>query len=171
MLKNLRFALALLSVLPTLTLTGCALPRDPLPQGYDGPVAVVADTTRSETANKAQIFAMTEVDGQKIQNAFTKSGKSHQDKGMLLLTVAMSHQLPAHPLKITLRASHATGAPIQELMSRASGTFHEVEGVVEFTPAPNGHYIVNGILAEEGSSVWIEDADTHRLVTDKVNSK
>jgi hypothetical protein len=171
MLKNLRFALAALCVLPALTLSGCALPQDPLPTGYEGPVAVVADTTRSETSNKAQIFAITEVDGQKIQNAFSASRSASENKGFSLLAVAMNHRIPAHPVKVTLRASHATGAPIHELMSRAAGNFYEVEGVVDFTPTPQGRYIVNGILAKEGSSVWIEDADTHRLVTDKINSK
>jgi WD40 repeat protein len=58
--------------------------------------------------------------------------------------------------------------PIHEFASRTAGTFFEVEGVVEFNPAPNGKYKVSGSLSKITSAVWIEDLETHEIVTEKV---
>ena len=46
-----------------------------------------------------------------------------------------------------------------------AGTFYSVEGVVNFTPRPDGKYIVKGELGKAKSSVWIEDVDTGKPVT------
>ncbi len=73
-------------------------------------------------------------------------------------------------MKVKLRGSHATAAPIHAIFSQASGSFYSVEGVTDFTPVPGGNYVVKGELNKDGSSVWIEDVGTHRPVTQKVSS-
>lgn len=74
-------------------------------------------------------------------------------------------------MKLLLRGSHTTGAPIHALFSQAAGTFLSVDGVVDFTPKPNGKYVVKGVLKKEESSVWIEDEETHTPVTDRIIKK
>lgn len=74
-------------------------------------------------------------------------------------------------MKVKLLASHTTGAPIQTLFSQVAGTFFSVEGTVDFNPQPNGSYVVKGELKNEGSAVWIEDANTNQPVTEKVVKK
>lgn len=69
------------------------------------------------------------------------------------------------------RASHGVRAPIHEMTSRATGTFFEVEGVVDFTPQADKRYRVVGTLSKTDSAVWIEDEATHQAVTAKVTNQ
>lgn len=69
-----------------------------------------------------------------------------------------------------LVGTHETGAPIHALFSMARGTFFSVEGVIQFTPAGGGDYVVKGELGKASSAVWIEDAVTGRRVTEKIVS-
>ncbi|WP_230182408.1 hypothetical protein [Aquabacterium sp. CECT 9606] len=153
-----------------LSISGCAVYK-PVPENYTGPIATVTDSGRSEDSTKAQIFALTEIDGHNIRSSFQTSRIASQNQGPILYLSLTKRQVPAVPMKVKIRGSHATGAPIHELASRAVGTFHEVEGTVDFTPEPNGNYMVVGTLSKESSSVWIEDANSHQPVTEKVASK
>src|SRR5664280_2731926 len=72
---------------------------------------------------------------------------------------------------LTLRASHVTAAPIQAMALQLAGRFYSVEGAVDFTPKPDGRYVVRGELKAEGSSVWLEDEATGQPVTPKVSKK
>ncbi len=160
----------LLVCLVVAALSGCAAYK-PVPENYTGPLATVSDTGKSEDSSKAKIFALTQVDGHSIAQSFEASRLASYNQGPTLTLRLTNRELPARPMKVKLRASHITGMPIHEFASRAMGTFFEVEGIVDFQPAPNGKYIVNGELAKNASSVWIEDAETHEPVTEKVSSK
>ncbi len=74
-------------------------------------------------------------------------------------------------MKVKLRGSHATGAPIQALLSKSAGTFFSVEGVVDFSPKTDGKYVVKGKLKKDESSVWIEDVNTSQPVTEIIIKK
>lgn len=152
-------------------LAGCANYK-PVPDNYTGSVATVADTgmRESRSTSKAQIFSMIAVDGQAIDNAFTDSRAASANQGPTITLRLTERRIPVRTMKVTLKASHATGAPIHEFASRAAGTFFSVEGVVDFSPRADTRYVVKGVLAKgKGeSSVWIEDAVTHEVVTDKV---
>jgi hypothetical protein len=74
-------------------------------------------------------------------------------------------------MKVRIKSSHTTGAPIHAIFSQVAGSFYSVEGVVDFSPAPGGRYAVKGELRKEGSSVWIEDANTDQRVTEKISGK
>jgi hypothetical protein len=154
----------------TLTLAGCAA-YNPVPKDYTGPLASIADSGWPEDFSKAQIFAAVEIDGHFIEDSFELSRRASHGQGPVLRLMLASRQIPAQPLKVRIRGSHATGMPIHEFASRALGTFFEVEGVVEFRPQPNGSYRVAGSLAKEGSRVWIEDAATSLPVTEKIADK
>lgn len=148
-------------------LHGCAT-YNPIPEGYTGPVATIADSGFAESNAKAQIFALMEIDGNKIQNSFGASAAASQNQGFRLTTRFVSRPIPARPMKVKLTGSHTTAAPIHALFSQASGSFFSVDGIVDFTPAPGGNYVVKGDLKKEGSSVWIEDTVTKQAVTQKV---
>lgn len=160
----------LLATIAILFLAGCASYK-PVPEGYAGPVATISDTGSSEDATKAQIFALVSVDGNPVPNSFGASRQASFNQGPFLNLRVVDRQVPAQPMKVKIRASHATGAPIHEIASRAAGTFYAVEGEVDFKPEPNGRYLVKGELARKASSVWIEDAETNRRVTEKVVEK
>jgi len=161
------------SILPVLffaALSGCASYK-PVPEGYTGPVATVSDSGFSEDGSKAQLFVLSEVDGNRIDSSIGATAAASHGRGFSLSTSIIQRQVPAKPMKVGLRATHTTAAPIQAIASQIAGTFFSVEGVVDFSPQPNGKYIVKGELKKEGSSVWIEDADTQRPVTEKVVKK
>ncbi len=148
-------------------LAGCAT-YQPVPEGYAGPVAIVSDSSQSESNSKAQLFAMTEIDGNRIMNGFWASANASQGRGFALTVVNTERSVPAKAARVTLRGSHTTAAPIQAMASQVAGTFFSVEGVVNFEPRPDGKYVVKGELKKGASSVWIEDAATGQPVTEKV---
>lgn len=153
-------SLRLFALLGTVALaSGCAT-YQPVPRDYTGPTATLHDTGFSEDTSKAQMFAVVAIDGNRVGNAFSASANASYGRGALLTTVYPERQVPAVPMKVTLRGSHATGAPIHAMASQLAGTFFSVEGTVDFTPAPNTAYLVKGTLTKQKSSVWIEDAAT-----------
>ena len=148
-------------------LAGCAS-FEPVPKGYTGPTATVRDSGFSEDGTKAQLFALMEVDGNRVGNAFGASANASYGRGASLTTIYPSRQVQVKPMKVLLRASHATGAPIHAMASQIAGTFFSVEGSVDFTPKADGRYVVKGELKKERSSVWIEDEATGQAVTERV---
>lgn len=162
--------LSALLIVALASLTGCAS-HQPIPENYSGPIATVRDSGLNEGGTKAQIFALTEIDGRGIRDSFLTTRQASQGKGATIRLEITERQIPAQPMKVKLRGSHATGAPIHEIASRAVGTFLEVEGVVDFAPQADKRYRVTGTLAKTGSAVWIEDENTRQPVTEKVMSQ
>jgi len=151
-----------------LLLTSCASSYKPVPDDYTGPTATISDSGIVESQSKAQLFAVTAIDGNPIANSFGATAHASAGQGLRIIKSLVERQVPAHAMKITLEASHTTGAPIHALFSQAAGTFFSVKGTLDFTPKPGGKYVVKGELKKDGSSVWLEDAETHQLVTEKV---
>jgi hypothetical protein len=114
------------------------------------------------------MFAAVEVDGNRVMNAFWASTNASQGQGNRLSTIFPERKVKAAPMRVTIKGSHATGAPIAAIASQMAGTFFSVEGVVDFTPRPDGKYIVKGELKKEKSTVWIEDVETGKPVTSVV---
>ena len=148
-------------------LTGCAT-YQPVPADYKGPVAVIADSGQPEDGTKAQMFVIAEVDGNRIPTSIGASAQASQGRGFSLSATFIDRKVPAKPMKVKLLATHTTAAPIHAMASQLAGTFYSVEGVVDFSPLPGGRYVVKGELKKVGSSVWIEDAVTNKVVTEKV---
>jgi len=148
--------------------SGCAT-YEPVPKEYAGPTATLKDTGFSEDGSKAQMFAAIEIDGNRVMNAFLASANASQGRGNSLSTVFTERKVKAATMKVTLKGSHATGAPIAAIASQMAGTFFSVEGVVDFTPKPDGKYVVKGELKKEKSTVWIEDLETGKPVSTLVS--
>lgn len=153
-----------------LALHGCAAYK-PVPDGYTGPVAEVADSGSPGDGRKSTAFALMEVDGKSIDNSFRASANASYGQGFALTTRYVARPVPATPMKVRLKGSHMTAAPIHAMASQLAGTFFSVEGVVDFRPAPGGRYVVMGELKKGASSVWIEDRATGLPVTEKIVEK
>lgn len=166
-MKNLLSPLLLASLIAATSLTGCASYK-PIPDNYAGPIATVSDSGMAEDGSKAQIFALTDIDGHGISDSFYATRRASHGQGATIRLKLTERQIPAQAMKVKLRGSHATGAPIHEIASRAMGTFFEVEGEVDFAPQADKRYRVVGTLSKADSAVWIEDEATHQPVTAKV---
>lgn len=152
-------------LLCTAVLFAACATYEPVPKDHQGPTASVRDTGFSEDRTKAQMFALLEVDGNGVRNAFGASASASDGQGAALTTVYPERKVPVRPMKVRLRGSHATGAPIHAIASQIAGTFFTVDGTVDFTPKADGRYAVKGTLTKERSSVWIEDVETGQPVT------
>jgi len=153
-------------------LAGCATPYEPVPQGYTGSTANIADSAQPRSTSVSNVFAVVEIDGHPIANTFRASAGASQGKGFKLTTLTTERYVPAEvPLKLKLSASPMTGAPIQQMAMQLAGTFYSVEGVVDLKPRAGGKYVVRGELKKEGSTVWIEDVESGQPVTEKLTSK
>lgn len=158
-------------LIATLTsITGCASYK-PIPENYTGPIASVSDSGMAEDGSKAQIFALTAIDGHSIQDSFLTTRQASHGKGMNIRLEVTERLIPAQAMKVKLRGSHITAMPIHEIASRAMGTFFEVEGVVDFAPQADKRYRVVGTLSKSDSAVWIEDEVTRQPVTAKVSAQ
>jgi hypothetical protein len=150
------------------TLASCAT-YQPVPEGYAGPTANVRDTGGYiDGWSKGQAFSIVEVDGQVIKNTFAASTVASHMQGFNLNLDLQERRLPIRPMKVTLRGSHLTGAPIHAIAAKAAGTYFSVEGVVSFTPQADMQYLVRGELKRGESAVWIEERDSGKVVTEKV---
>lgn len=150
-----------------IALSGCAA-YQPVPPGYSGPKAILSDSGSPESGSKARLFAAMEIDGNRIANSFGASASASHGQGFALTMAVIDREVPAKPMRVTIKASHTTAAPIHAIASQMAGTFFSVEGVVDFDPKPNTKYVVRGELKKEGSAVWIEDVMSGQVVTQKI---
>ena len=100
----------------------------PVAKDYSGLAATIRDSGFSEDGTKAQVFAVVAIDGNRVASAAASHGR-----GASLTTVYPERLVPAAPMTLTLRGSHATGAPIHAMASQLAGTLFDVEGTVDFT--------------------------------------
>lgn len=157
-------------VIVSAALSGCAS-YQPVPEGYQGPTAIVYDTAAAAGYGKGRFFVLAEVDGHPIRTSLDATRHANYGGGFNLAPIEVERKVPARPMKVKLIGTHATGAPIHELFSRASGQFKSIEGVVDFSPKAGERYVVNGLLDEEGPAVWIEHWTNYERVTETVKSK
>jgi hypothetical protein len=148
-------------------LSACASAPAPT---FSGPTAFISDSVVQEDSKKGQIFYVDQIDGRTVDSAYQETTRASRGKGFTLSLWSKLRQVEVKPIRLKLVASHITGAPIHEIASRALGTFFSVEGEVLFTPVPGGKYVVTGVLAKEGSSVWLADEETLVPVTTKITS-
>ena len=81
-------------------------------------------------------------------------------KAIGLSTVLLSNSVPAENHNFTV-----VGRTVYAMPARALGsTVYEVKGDIEFSPEQDASYIIKGLLAEEGSSVWVENSSTGEVV-------
>ncbi len=148
---------------------GCATTYEPtVPVGYAGPTARIADQGFRESSGKADLFYIEAIDGKQVANSLQATRRATAGHGFSVSLAVVEHTVPIKPLALKLVGTHITGAPIQEIASRAAGTFLQVEGVITFTPVEGGLYFVTGRLEKGNSAVWIVDAKTEQRISEEV---
>jgi hypothetical protein len=151
-----------------LAVTACAI-TTPVPPGHSGPTAYLRDSNVYEDGSKTQLFVVVAIDGEAIKNSVGATAGASSGQGFRVTPTVVGRSIPVRPMKVTIRGTHATGAPIQAFFGMATGSYLSIEGVVEFQPEADGLYVVKGELRKEGSSVWIEDLKTNTVVTPKIS--
>ncbi len=152
-------------------LAGCATVAPSVPEGYKGPVVRLEDTGYPDGSGKAAFFAALSIDGIDIDNSLRQTRMASSGQGFHLSPRHIVRDVPVRPMKVKLTGTHQTAAPIHEMAARMAGTFFSVEGTVDFKPVEGKYYSVNGELKKEQSCVWIEDAHSKELRTEKVCTK
>jgi hypothetical protein len=153
-----------------LIFAGCAAVKHPLPEGYSGLTAYVHDSWSLDENEKDQVFALLEVNGVEIINAISDTRRLSFGRGFQTAHMGAARLIPAQRLKVQIRGTHFSSAPIAEIARRTVGTFLAVEGTLEFNAAPKGEYRVTGALSKKESCVWIEDIATKLPATEKICS-
>jgi hypothetical protein len=162
----MRFTLSLLAA-SALVLTGCASYEKPVPEGYSGPVATVADSGQVQSSRLVHIFELTQVDGRRLQGSHLATLQANQGRGFSQTPAILSNQVPARELRVRLEAATVYAAPILAMTNPTC----MVKGEVQFKAEPEKRYRVTGALTPEQCAVWIEDASTGAVVTEKVVAK
>lgn len=137
----------------TLLLLGCITPQ-PIPDGYNGPTASLLDTYEVISKHKAQYFEAVLVDGRPLETSSDSAGRASSYSFNLVNTMNL-REVPAATSTILIRGITIGSAPIISLL----GNHASVEGYVTITLEPNGRYIINGVLSESFSGVWVETND------------
>lgn len=150
-------------ILPLLSLAACV--STSLPKGYSGPTANLKDSAQTHSNSKADLFCVTKIDDRNIADSLTATLVGKQGMGFILIPSILERPLPAQPITLELKARTVYAAPIQEMF----GKVYTVSGTIPFRPKPNGAYIVKGKLGPEEQSIWIEDAETGSVVSEKIS--
>ena len=149
-------------------LCGCSLLGGPRPQpepDYDGPVATLTETGFQDSRTEVDMFVVTEIDGNPVQNSMDSTRQRNEGMGIGIIPDYVEHALPAsRPVRVTIMGHSYHGAPILSMLNSEQ----EVSGTVTFTPAPNRIYEVKGTLGKNYSAVWIEENATGRVIGKKI---
>ena len=149
-----------LLILAISVLSGCATFHPTVPEGYSGPVANIQDSEKRIDGGKADLFYLSHIDGKSIHNSRSASMSASYGQGNRLSTVLLNNSVTAENHNFTVVGRTGYAMPARALVS----TVYEVKGNIEFLPEQDASYIIKGVLAEEDSSVWIENSSTGEVV-------
>lgn len=115
---------------------------------------------------KVDVFFISEVDGKRVQNAWTRTSMANVEPAFAMRKVEHQHRLPAKTLRVKIEGRVFNG----KLMGYIFNPSYSVSGIVAFKPVAGKRYVVRGVLRKKGSVVWIETAGG-QVVTKKVVGK
>ncbi|BBE52108.1 hypothetical protein OYT1_ch2596 [Ferriphaselus amnicola] len=147
------------SIIGAFLMVGCASLPPSLPAGYIGETATIQDTDHRIDTGKADIFYLSKIDGTLIQNCRSETRRASNGQGDNLSTVLLKSSVPIGSHKFTIVGRTEYAMPIRAL----AGDVYQVTGDIEFSPKPNGKYVIRGSLSETESSVWIENLETSEI--------
>lgn len=150
------------AALAALLVAGCT--TNPVPEGYTGPTANVADSYTQRGGTGVDFFFLAKVDGHAVYESLTATAVANSGNGFAMTPSVVERPIPAKPSTVTIKGRTHYAAPILEL----ANTVYEISGDVAFNPLPNHSYVVKGVLEEAHSAVWIEDKATGQVVGNKI---
>jgi len=152
----------------SLILGACVnMPTSNVPNGYQGPFAVISDSVTPRAATTSDIFYLSAIDGLRIKDSLIATREGNAGRGRYLYTTMIDRPVLAQAGTFKVFGRTAYGAPFDEI----THTVYQVSGDVRFTPQPSGHYVVRGILGADYSAVWIEDAESRTVMGEKIEIK
>ncbi len=158
---KLRF---LLPLLVAVLLGGCVSAPQPVPKGYTGPVAKIADTSSPVSDTKIYFFELEGIDGRGVLSSSVATTQTNHGRGFYMEPVLEARAVPAGgPLKLKLGAYTHVAAPILAF----GGKMYSVSGEVEVTLEADKTYRVKGVLSKEYCAVWLED-EAGQVVSTKI---
>jgi len=143
-------------------LTSCAVPTYQIPAGYTGPKARILNS-----GGHSELFNVYKIDGLH-NNTTCPSGRTFNNYSREPLSECYN-EIAARKTTITIcgREDYVSdGAALFDIVS--GGQRKSVSGDVELNAKPGGVYVVRGQLGRASSSVWIEEANTGKIVTRKI---
>jgi hypothetical protein len=153
----------LISILTILILGGCVT-TDLVPEGYQGPTAIIRDRAVTNSNSQVDFFYVNKINGQRIHESRGASVIANRGRGFHMDPVVVERPVLVEPTKFEIVGRTEYAAPILAFANKV----YEVKGAVEFTPVDGQVYIVTGILREDYSAVWIENAQTREIVGEKI---
>lgn len=157
MVKKLFFLLS------TVLLSSCATTA--ISPDYSGPLATVQETAVRVDSGKAQMFFLSEIDGNYISdNSSSRSFVKSHGQGNNLTIIDSPYQVPAQSHVFTIVGSHVWAMDGRALFEDSL----RVSGEVTFTPIEGRTYVINGSLGEDKSVVWIKDQETGDVIAEFV---
>jgi hypothetical protein len=141
-----------------------ACTTNPIPPGYMGPIARIQDSETSRGKVGGDFFFLSQIDGHDISDSLTATRTANYGQGFSMNPVSLGRDIPAQPAHFTIIGRTHFAAPIIELVR----TVYQISGETDFTPLADHVYVVKGVLGEDYSAVWIEDAATGAVAGQKI---
>ncbi len=148
-----------------LGLAGCA--HNPVPDSYVGPTAEISDSSAPCGSTCVNLFFVSAVNGSRIEDSLDATVGANEGRGFSLRPSIIARRVPAQQATFTIEAHTHNAAPILDLFNRG----YELSGQTTFTPLPDKQYIVEGVLGDNYSAVWIADKETGQPVSQKVEAR
>ncbi|NVJ51382.1 MAG: hypothetical protein HWE13_15650 [Gammaproteobacteria bacterium] len=142
-----------------LLLSGCVTLYQPVPEGYTGTIAQVADSYNNLTNSYADYFELNKVDGKAIKGSFAETRSRNYGRGMAFDPYMVSRPLPTKEQTLTLIAYRFYSTDFESMLSDN----YMIRHTFTFTPKANEHYRVSGEVTSEQSSVWLEDSKGNKI--------
>lgn len=133
-------------------------------------MAVVADSGESYGPSSGIFFVLVAVNDQELSdNAIRAMRRASAGRGAYMALRNVERGVPAGKVRLKLMGSIENVAPIQSIYRAIfHGGSPEFSGSVEVELQPGQRYRVAGLLDDFQREVWIEEADTRKVVGAKV---
>lgn len=155
----------ILPLLLVLALAGCASAPLPVPEGYNGPLAKVYDSSTSVSATKVQFFELAKIDGRRVETSADRTAAKNYGHGFVMQPIVASRHVPAKQCVMSLEGVTYVAA---DILAFGGGMYH-VEGDVTMKLETDKEYYVKGELSKDYSAVWLEDSAGH-IVSIKIEN-
>lgn len=136
----------------------------PYPAGYNFSKAVIKDSVESSDSKEGDFFYVSHIDDKQIENAQNRTLRLNAGRGFYMTPYEVEREVSVNSAKYTLVGRTVYAAPILAL----TNPVYEVKGQVETTLEQDKVYVVRGELRADYAAVWLEEAETHKIVGNKI---
>jgi hypothetical protein len=149
----------------SMAFAGCAAYK-PIPEGYKGDLAKVADTYQYVSSTKVYLFQLSEVDNRDVLTSSISTYERNYGQGFSMRIAMEEREVPAAESVLHIEGITYVAAPVLSLF----GGMYSVSGEVTVNLEAGKEYFVKGELSELYSAVWLEDGDGN-MVSEKIEKK